>query len=119
MKKLSGVIFELLAMSLEVEDGLHYKKYFEDGESIMRCNYYPPWKASTTGLALGTGPHCDPTSLTILHQDQVGGLQVFTDNTWQSVRPIPDALVINIGDTFMVPPPYTIHYLHSFLFNKR
>ncbi|THG05524.1 hypothetical protein TEA_016677 [Camellia sinensis var. sinensis] len=52
-------------------------------------------------LALGTGPHCDPTSLTILHQDQVGGLEVFVNNKWQSVQPIHGALVINIGDTFM------------------
>lgn len=66
----------------------------------MRCNYYPPCKEA--GLTLGTGPHCDPTSLTILHQDQVGGLQVFVDGKWQVVRPRPDALVINIGDTFMV-----------------
>ncbi|KAI9165044.1 hypothetical protein LWI28_020829 [Acer negundo] len=99
MKELSGVIFELLAISLGVEDGLHYKKYFEDGNSIMRCNYYPP--CNNSGLALGTGPHCDPTSLTILHQDQVGGLEVFLNNTWQAVRPRPDALVVNIGDTFM------------------
>lgn len=99
MKKLSGLILELLGISLGV-DRSYYKKYFEDGSSIMRCNYYPP--CNNSGLTLGTGPHCDPTSLTILHQDQVGGLQVFADNKWQSVRPRKDALVVNIGDTFMV-----------------
>ncbi|CAK9171497.1 unnamed protein product [Ilex paraguariensis] len=98
MKELSLVIMELLAISLEVER-LHYKNFFEDGRSIMRCNYYPPCKEPD--LTLGTGPHCDPTSLTILHQDQVGGLQVFAANKWQSVRPRSDALVVNIGDTFM------------------
>lgn len=90
---------ELLGVSLGVERQ-HYREYFEDGRSIMRCNYYPPCKNS--GLTMGTGPHCDPTSLTILHQDQVGGLQVFANNKWQTVQPRPDALVINIGDTFMV-----------------
>ncbi|KAE8721930.1 UDP-Glycosyltransferase superfamily protein [Hibiscus syriacus] len=54
-----------------------------------------------SGLILGTGPHCDPTSLTILHQDQVGGLEVFTDNKWHAVRPRQDSLVVNLGDTFM------------------
>ncbi|XP_011022922.1 PREDICTED: gibberellin 20 oxidase 1-D-like [Populus euphratica] len=98
MKKVSLVIFELLAISLGV-DRLHYRKFFEDGSSIMRCNYYPPCNNST--LTLGTGPHCDPTSLTILHQDQVGGLQVFSNNKWLAIRPRPDALVVNIGDTFM------------------
>ncbi|AES72892.2 putative ent-kaurene synthase [Medicago truncatula] len=98
MKELSLVIMELLAISLGI-DRLHYRRFFEDGDSIMRCNYYPPCKSSN--LTLGTGPHSDPTSLTILHQDQVGGLEVFADNKWVAVRPRPEALVINIGDTFM------------------
>ncbi|CAK7354814.1 unnamed protein product [Dovyalis caffra] len=98
MKKVSLLIFELLAISLGV-DRLHYRKFFEDGSSIMRCNYYPPCNNST--LTLGTGPHCDPTSLTILHQDQVGGLEVFANNKWQTIQPRPEALVVNIGDTFM------------------
>ncbi|GFQ02014.1 gibberellin 20 oxidase 2 [Phtheirospermum japonicum] len=98
MKELSLAILELLAMSLGVER-LHYRKFFEDGSSIMRGNHYPPCKEA--GLTLGTGPHCDPTSLTILHQDQVGGLQIFFDGKWRAIRPCPGALVINIGDTFM------------------
>lgn len=98
MRELSLVIFELLAISLGI-DRLHYRKFFEDGNSIMRCNYYPP--CNNSGLTLGTGPHSDPTSLTILHQDQVGGLEVFINNKWYAVRPRQDAFVINIGDTFM------------------
>ncbi|URE33289.1 gibberellin 20 oxidase [Musa troglodytarum] len=98
MEKLSLAITELLAMSLGV-DRTHYRDFFEDGRSIMRCNYYPP--CPEPELTLGTGPHCDPTSLTILRQDQVEGLEVFDGNRWRSVRPIRDALVVNIGDTFM------------------
>ncbi|WOL18768.1 gibberellin 20 oxidase 2-like [Canna indica] len=98
MKKLSQVIMELLAISLGVERS-YYREFFADGKSIMRCNYYPPCQEPE--LALGTGPHCDPTSLTILQQDHVEGLEVFSNNQWRSVRPIRDALVINIGDTFM------------------
>ncbi|KAJ7957045.1 Gibberellin 20-oxidase [Quillaja saponaria] len=98
MKELSLVIMELLAISLGV-DRLHYREFFEDQCSIMRCNFYPPCIYS--GLTLGTGPHCDPTSLTILYQDEIGGLEVFADNKWQTVRPRPGALVINIGDTMM------------------
>ncbi|XP_027077182.1 gibberellin 20 oxidase 2-like [Coffea arabica] len=98
MEKLSLAILELLAISLGVERS-HYRKFFEDGSSLMRCNFYPPCKEP--GLTLGTGPHCDPTSLTILHQDQVGGLEVFANNQWRPIRPRPDAFVINLGDTFM------------------
>lgn len=99
MKEVALAIMELLGISLGVQP-LHYKHFFQDGSSIMRCNYYPPCKEPS--LAFGTGPHCDPTSLTILHQDQVGGLEVFANNKWRSVRPRPDTLVVNIGDTFMV-----------------
>ncbi|CAJ1971949.1 unnamed protein product [Sphenostylis stenocarpa] len=97
MKELGMKLLELLAISLGV-DKLHYKELFEEGCSVMRCNFYP--SCQQPSLALGTGPHCDPTSLTILHQDQVGGLDVFADNTWQTVPPHPHALVVNIGDTF-------------------
>lgn len=107
MKELSQLIMELLALSLGV-DRMHYRKFFEDGSSIMRCNYYPPCSNST--LTLGTGPHTDPTSITILHQDQVGGLQVFSRGSWRSVRPRPDAFVINIGDTFTV---YVYIYIYT------
>lgn len=99
MTKLSLSIMELLAISLGV-NRTHYKNFFEDGSSIMRCNFYP--SCQDPELTLGTGPHCDPTSITILHQDHVGGLEVFTNNIWHSVRPRQDALVVNIGDTFVV-----------------
>ncbi|KAF1889845.1 hypothetical protein Lal_00025174 [Lupinus albus] len=97
MKGLALKVVELLAISLGV-DRLHYKDLFEEGCSIMRCNYYP--SCQQPSLALGTGPHCDPTSVTILHQDDVGGLDVFVDKKWQTVKPRPNALVVNIGDTF-------------------
>ncbi|KAI4320048.1 hypothetical protein MLD38_033570 [Melastoma candidum] len=76
-----------------------FREFFEGNNSIMRLNYYPT--CQKPDLTLGTGPHCDPTSLTILHQDQVGGLEVFVDEQWHSVSPNFDAFVVNIGDTFM------------------
>jgi len=99
MSTLSLGIMELLGMSLGVGKDC-FRDFFEENKSIMRLNYYPP--CQKPDLTLGTGPHCDPTSLTILHQDQVGGLQVFVDNEWHSIRPNFNAFVVNIGDTFMV-----------------
>jgi len=105
---------ELLGISLGV-DGLHYQNFFEDGGSIMRCNYYPP--CNSANLTLGTGPHTDPTSLTILHQDQVGGLEVFVDNKWRAVRPRSEAFVVNIGDTFVVRMQTIYVIMFFFLFS--
>ncbi|ONK72722.1 uncharacterized protein A4U43_C04F22450, partial [Asparagus officinalis] len=98
MSGLSLVIMEVLGLSLGV-DRRHFREFFEGNDSIMRLNYYPPCKKPE--LTLGTGPHCDPTSLTILHQDDVGGLQVFTGGKWRGIRPRMDSFVVNIGDTFM------------------
>ncbi|XP_006340374.1 gibberellin 20 oxidase 1 [Solanum tuberosum] len=98
MSTLSLGIMELLGLSLGVSKN-HFKEFFQENESIMRLNYYPTCQKPE--LTLGTGPHCDPTSLTILHQDSVGGLQVFVDNEWHSITPNFNAFVVNIGDTFM------------------
>ncbi|KAI4356854.1 hypothetical protein L6164_000841 [Bauhinia variegata] len=98
MSNLSLRIMELLGICLGV--GCNYfRDFFEGNDSVMRLNYYPP--CQKPDFALGTGPHCDPTSLTILHQDHVGGLQVFVDERWYSVTSNQDTFVVNIGDTFM------------------
>nr|QEO75254.1 gibberellin 20-oxidase 2 [Lolium arundinaceum] len=98
MSRLSLEIMEVLGESLGVGRA-HYRRFFEGNDSIMRLNYYPPCQRPNE--TLGTGPHCDPTSLTILHQDGVGGLQVHAEGRWRSIRPRADAFVVNIGDTFM------------------
>ncbi|KAF8398853.1 hypothetical protein HHK36_014717 [Tetracentron sinense] len=98
MSTLSLGIMELLGMSLGVGRA-HFREFFEGNDSIMRLNYYPP--CQKPDLTLGTGPHYDPTSLTVLHQDQVSGLQVFVDDEWRSISPNSEVFVVNIGDTFM------------------
>ncbi|KAL7605756.1 gibberellin 20 oxidase 2 [Lactuca sativa] len=98
MSKLSLSIMELLGMSLGIGQS-YFRDFYEENDSIMRLNYYPP--CQKPDQTLGTGPHCDPTSLTILHQDNVGGLEVFVDEKWHSIAPCSEAFVVNIGDTFM------------------
>ncbi|KAK4476541.1 hypothetical protein RD792_015697 [Penstemon davidsonii] len=98
MSNLSLNVMELLGTSLGV-GATFLREFFKGNDSIMRLNYYPV--CQKPDLALGTGPHCDPISLTILHQDHVGGLQVFVDEKWHSIPPNPIAFVVNIGDTFM------------------
>lgn len=100
MKKLALDLLDLLEISLGVDGHNYYRQLYEDSVSIVRLNYYP--QCNKPDLTYGVGPHCDPTTLTVLHQDQVGGLEVFVDNKWKSVQPHHDALVINIGDTFKV-----------------
>ncbi|CAM8992966.1 unnamed protein product [Rhodiola kirilowii] len=66
------------------------------GTSFMRLNKYPPCPIAAN--IYGLMPHTDSDFITVLHQDQVGGLQVMKDGEWFSVKPNPAALVVNIGD---------------------
>ncbi|MBA0871386.1 hypothetical protein Goshw_024999 [Gossypium schwendimanii] len=62
----------------------------------LRLNRYPPCPIPLFGLM----PHTDSDFLTVLYQDQVGGLQLVKDGKWVAVKPNPEALFINIGDLF-------------------
>ncbi|TYG93247.1 hypothetical protein ES288_A11G095400v1 [Gossypium darwinii] len=81
MNKLSMKVMELLGVSL-VLGRSYLRDFFQGIDSILRLNHYPP--CPKPDLALGTGPHADPTALTILDQDQVGGLQALSNCVYKS-----------------------------------
>ena len=69
--------------------------------AILRLLRYPPnpHAAAMEKSQPGCGAHSDYGYLTILAQDDVGGLQVQNrDGTWIDAKPIPGAYVCNIGD---------------------
>ncbi|CAO2193963.1 unnamed protein product [Urochloa humidicola] len=72
---------------------------------VMACHYYPqcPEPERTMGIV----PHTDPGVLTVLAQDEIGGLQVKHQDEegrscWVDVKPVPGALVINVGDLLQI-----------------
>ena len=61
--------------------------------------YYPSQPANADNQQFGVGPHTDFGVLTVLCQDDVGGLEVEDINgNWIQAPPIEDTLVINVGD---------------------
>lgn len=101
MVKLAYKLLELISLSL----GLPAERlngFFKDQTSFTRLNYYP--RCPTPDLVLGVGRHKDSGALTILSQDDVGGLEVKrkTDGEWVQVRPTPGAFIINVGDVIQV-----------------
>ena len=61
--------------------------------------YYPDQTEGLTGEQFGVGPHTDFGVLTVLAQDDVGGLEVETaDGEWIKAPPIKDTLIVNVAD---------------------
>ncbi|CAN4100187.1 unnamed protein product [Withania somnifera] len=69
----------------------------KEGCAALQLNSYPA--CPDPGRAMGLAAHTDSTLLTILHQNNTSGLQVFKEGSgWVTVPPIPGALVVNVGD---------------------
>jgi isopenicillin N synthase-like dioxygenase len=61
--------------------------------------YYPAQPASVGNVGYGVAPHTDFGVLTVLCQDDVGGLEVQdADGVWVAAPPIAGTLVVNVGD---------------------
>jgi len=72
---------------------------FETPTTWLRLLHYPPTPPSSPEDLYGSAPHKDFGCLTLLAQDDVGGLQVQTPSgKWVDAPPRRDAFVVNVGD---------------------
>ncbi|KVI05064.1 Non-heme dioxygenase N-terminal domain-containing protein [Cynara cardunculus var. scolymus] len=76
------------------------KAILDDANQLTMVNCYP--SCPQPQLTLGLPPHSDYGLLTLLLQDQVEGLQIQHKGRWLTVKPIPNSLVVNIGDQFEI-----------------
>ncbi|GMI83762.1 DMR6-LIKE OXYGENASE 2 [Hibiscus trionum] len=68
----------------------------ENSLQIMIANLYPP--CPQPELAMGLPAHSDHGLVTLLIQNEIGGLQVQHNGKWVNVDPIPNSFLANIGD---------------------
>ncbi|XP_010066489.2 gibberellin 2-beta-dioxygenase 6 [Eucalyptus grandis] len=96
MSRLARTLAGVLAENLRHRDCSAFDETCHESTCFLRLNRYPvcPLSPEMFGLV----PHTDSDFLTILYQDQVGGLQLLKDSRWVAVKPNRDALIVNIGD---------------------
>ncbi|XP_052191760.1 protein DMR6-LIKE OXYGENASE 2-like [Diospyros lotus] len=101
LEKLSHKLLRLISLSLGLQEN-RLSGFFNDHTSFIRLNHYPP--CPIPHLALGVGSHKDSSALTVLAQDEVGGLEVKSkaDGEWVRVWPTPEAFIINVGSITQV-----------------
>jgi len=87
-------IMEGVALSLGLDAQYFRRTYTADPTLLFRVFEYPAGDDESWGV----GEHTDYGLLTLLAQDEHGGLQVKTPNGWIEAPPIDGALVCNIGD---------------------
>jgi isopenicillin N synthase-like dioxygenase len=84
-----------LALSLGLEESYFADRLTGDPLILFRIFNYPPPADPTLW---GVGEHTDYGLLTILLQDDVGGLEVKSRSRWVPAPPVPGSFVYNIGD---------------------
>lgn len=91
-RKMVGAIALSLGLPADSLD-----RHFDDPTTFLRLLHYPTQPAEE-GL-FGSAPHTDYGFITLLAQDNVGGLEVKNKaGEWVAAPPVPDSFVMNVGD---------------------
>ncbi|MEA9979367.1 MULTISPECIES: isopenicillin N synthase family dioxygenase [unclassified Pseudomonas] len=88
-----------VAAGLGIESDFFSGKYRKPLQRTQMV-YYPPHPPVAETDQFGVAPHTDYGCITLLYQDNSGGLQVreLSSNSWIDATPIPGSLVVNVGD---------------------
>jgi isopenicillin N synthase-like dioxygenase len=94
----ANTVMEAFAEALGLP--LNFFRKCHNGEVItLRYLHYPLIDQKPKEGQLGAGAHTDYGTVTLLYQDDVGGLEVKgTDGKWHQAKYIPDTVIINTGD---------------------
>ncbi|KAL6606300.1 hypothetical protein ACP70R_041953 [Stipagrostis hirtigluma subsp. patula] len=102
MARVARALFDPLAAALGLDAG-RAASYLAERDGTLRVYRYPPCPAPPFGRRrrrrpLGMEAHTDSSVLSIINQDDVGGLQVLHGGAWRGVAPAPGTLLVNLGD---------------------
>jgi isopenicillin N synthase-like dioxygenase len=95
--RILGLVIEGLGVSPK-----QFEAYVEEAEGSIGARYY---HRSPGEVVVGLHAHVDWNLISIVHQHEIGGLQVLKDQQWYSIPPRPDSFAINVGDCLQVCAP--------------
>ncbi|RBH57284.1 MULTISPECIES: 2-oxoglutarate and iron-dependent oxygenase domain-containing protein [Pseudomonas] len=97
--KAGADLLRVVAVGLGIDEHFFIDKYTKPLQRTQMV-YYPPQPAQADADQFGVAPHTDYGCITLLYQDNSGGLQVreLGSNSWIDATPIPGSLVVNVGD---------------------
>jgi isopenicillin N synthase-like dioxygenase len=95
---LSHTLVALIGRGLGVGEDYFMERYTRNPTLLFRIFNYPAAPPQSAADTRGVGEHTDYGLLTLLYQDEVGGLQVKHGADWLDVPYVPRSFVINLGD---------------------
>lgn len=98
MTHLGRALMRGMALSLGLPEGDFTESFTATPLTLFRVFNYPPPAEPGATADWGVGEHTDYGFLTILKQDDSGGLEVKSRAGWIDAHPIPGSFVCNIGD---------------------
>ena len=103
LEDLATDIMRLFALGLNLDEHFFDDK-IDDHMTSLTANYYPAVNTEPLEGQYRKGPHSDWGTLTILYQDDTGGLEVLDrhNDEWLDVPVVPGSFVVNIGDLMSV-----------------
>ncbi|KAH0665046.1 hypothetical protein KY285_026252 [Solanum tuberosum] len=102
IKPLAKKLLEVLLKGLNVNEIDESLEPLLMGTMNINMNYYPP--CPNPSITMGARRHCNGSCITLLFQDDTGGLYVrgSKGDKWIHVNPIKSALAVNIGDFLQI-----------------
>ncbi len=98
MQALAQTLLRAMTPALGVPPDF-FDQRFAQPVSVFRMIHYPPRHTATSADQQGAGAHTDYGCVTLLYQDDTGGLQVRKVNgEWIDAPPIEGTFVVNLGD---------------------